>query len=145
MHVTAFIKPTRPTIYFYFGVFPSVIVSIFFTFNFYVTYISLGITSRRAVAAFTALYTAWSSVRRLPLLSSSRLMESSRIILSYPLCEESKHLPMPSGVKGPSHKALNLSLSSQNLGHTNKACPTSSSVSGHVGHSALSYTPILFR
>ena len=83
----------------------------------------------------------------------SRLMEfnlstisvARRITASHPLCEESKHLPMPSGVNGPSHKALNLSLSSQNLGYTNKACPTSSLVSGHVGHSALPYTPILFR
>ena len=68
------------------------------------------------------------------------------ITASHPLCEESKHLPMPSGVKGPSHKALNLSLPFQNLGHTSKTWPTShSSVSGHIGHSALSYTPIFFR
>ena len=91
----------------------------------------LGITSRSAVVAFAALYIAWFSIGRLALLSSSRLMEfnlvttsvARPITASHPLCEESKHLPMPSGVKGPSNKTLNLSLSSKNLGHTNKSCP----------------------
>ena len=44
------------------------------------------------------------------------------ITASHPLCEESKRLPMPSGGKGPSHKTLNLSLSSQNQGIRTK-CP----------------------
>ena len=49
---------------------------------------------------------------------------------------------MSSGDKGPSHRARNCSISSRNLGHTNKARSMTSSTSGHAGHSALRHTPI---
>ena len=58
------------------------------------------------------------------------------------MCKERKHLPMSSGDKGPSHRARNCSISSRNLGHTNKARSMTSSTSGHAGHSALRHTPI---
>ena len=66
----------------------------------------------------------------------------------HPLCEESQHLPMPLGVREPSHKAMNLSRFSKpgtNIRTFDKSCSTSSSISGNAGYSALWYTPILFR
>ena len=66
--------------------------------------------------------TSSSSLPSFPLLmrfSLSTTPVTRPITASHPLCEESKHLPMPSEDKGPPHKALKRSLSYRNLGHSN--------------------------